>query len=180
MSAKRVLAWLPDEPRLFEYLTVSEHLEFAARIHQVVDGRERGDALLEELELDGKRDALPGELSRGMRQKLSIACGFLHRPQVLVFDEPLTGLDPLGIRRMKDSIRRRAVEGAAVVISSHLLHLLEELCTHVVILSRGTSTASGSLEEVRRQFADGDAGANLEDIFLRATQAEERKPPPIS
>jgi ABC-2 type transport system ATP-binding protein len=85
--------------------------------------------LLEELELAEKADVLPGELSRGMKQKLVIACGLLHSPKVMFFDEPLTGLDPLGIRRMKDSIVRRAKEGAAIVLSSHLLHLLQEVCT---------------------------------------------------
>src|SRR5262249_30310711 len=97
LAAKRCLAFMPDEPLLFDYLTVSEHLQFTARLYQVPDAGERASALLEELELADKRDALPGELSRGMKQKLQIACGLLHRPQALVFDEPLTGLDPLGI-----------------------------------------------------------------------------------
>ena len=70
---------------------------------------------------------MPGELSRGMKQKLVIACGLLHSPKVIFFDEPLTGLDPIGIRRMKDSILKRGREGAAIIISSHLLHLLEEV-----------------------------------------------------
>lgn len=174
VAAKRTLAWLPDEPRLFEYLTVREHLVFTARIHQVADFEARSRALLEELELGDKRDALPAELSRGMRQKLSIACGFLHGPRVLVFDEPLTGLDPLGIRRMKDSIVRRAREGAAVIVSSHLLHLLEEVCSHVLILNRGTLVTHGTLGEIQARFGEARPDASLEEIFLRVTAA----PPP--
>lgn len=176
VAAKRVLAWLPDEPRLFDYLTVREHLVFSARIHQVADFEARASELLEELDLADKVDALPAELSRGMRQKLSIACGFLHAPRVLVFDEPLTGLDPLGIRRMKDSILRRARDGAAVIVSSHLLHLLEEVCTHVLILRRGERVAGGTLAEVAGGLGAAEADSTLEEVFLRVTSTEPDPP----
>ena len=114
IAAKRQLAFVNDEPRLFDYLTVEQHLTFTARIYQLGDYQPVAARLLEELELAGKKTALPSELSRGMKQKLAIACGLLHAPQVIYFDEPLTGLDPLGIRRMKDSILQRARAGAAV------------------------------------------------------------------
>lgn len=176
VTAKRQLAFLSDEPRLFEYLTVRQHLEFVARIYQVADAERLGRELLEELELGDKTNALPGELSRGMKQKLVIACGLLHSPKVIFFDEPLTGLDPLGIRRMKDSIVKRARAGAAIVISSHLLHLVEEICTHLLILKGGRKVAEGTLQEVRDKFAELGDGARLEDIFLRATE----EPPKIA
>lgn len=177
VAAKRTLAWLPDEPRLFEYLTVWEHLVFSARIHQVEGFEARAVELLTELELNEKRNALPGELSRGMCQKLSIACGFLHAPRVLIFDEPLTGLDPLGIRRMKDSILRRAREGAAVIISSHLLHLLEEVCSHVLILRRGELVTLGALADILARFRSEQPDASLEEIFLRVTGSGEGSGP---
>ena len=120
-----------------------------------------------------KADGLPGELSRGMKQKLVIACGLLHSPKVMFFDEPLTGLDPLGIRRMKDSIVRRAREGAAIVLSSHLLHLLQEVCTHVLILKKGEKVADGTLAEVVAKFSNGEANVSLEEIFIRATGGSE-------
>lgn len=173
VAAKRALAFFPDEPRLFDYLTVRQHLRFVARIYGVRDHEAIAGPLLEEFEIADKADQLPGELSRGMKQKLAIACGLLHQPRVLFFDEPLTGLDPLGIRRMKDSIRRRARDGAAIVLSSHLLHLLEEVCTHVLILKRGERIAGGTLAEVAGQFANGDANVNLEEVFLRATGGTE-------
>ena len=169
IEAKRRLAFFSDEPRLFEYLTVDQHLAFTARIYGVAGYREIGAQLLDELEMADKRDKLPGELSRGMKQKLAIACGLLHSPQVIFFDEPLTGLDPLGIRRMKDSILKRAREGAAVLISSHLLHLLEEICSHVLILKNGKKVIDGTLDEVRRQFSEQSGDSNLEDVFFRAT-----------
>jgi ABC-2 type transport system ATP-binding protein len=167
VAAKGKLAFLSDEPRLFEYLTVQQHLDFTARLYRVAGAADIGRELLRELELSEKANELPGALSRGMKQKLVIACGLLHTPRVLIFDEPLTGLDPLGIRRMKDSILKRAREGASVIISSHLLHLVEEMCSHVLILKSGRKIIDGSMDQVRRQFGD-DAG--LEDAFLRATE----------
>jgi ABC-2 type transport system ATP-binding protein len=173
IEAKRRLAFMPDEPQLFEYLTVREHLGLVGRLYGVADVDRRADALLQELELAGKEKALPGELSRGMKQKLTIACGLLHEPSALLFDEPLTGLDPIGIRRMKQTIVARARGGAAVVVSSHLLHLVEEICTRIVIINRGVKIADGTLEElaVRADLASGDR--DLEQIFLRATGHED-------
>jgi ABC-2 type transport system ATP-binding protein len=168
IRAKQDLAFFSDEPRLFEYLTVQQHLAFTARIYQVANYRELARPLLEELEIADKVNQLPGELSRGMKQKLAIACGLLHSPKVIFFDEPLTGLDPLGIRRMKDSILKRAKEGVAIIISSHLLHLLEEVCSHVLILKKGRKLVDGTLEEVRQKFSE-HPDASLEDIFFRAT-----------
>src|SRR5436309_4865136 len=128
IEAKRRLAFMPDEPHLFEYLTVEEHLRLIARLYSVDDFAARSAALLRELELAGKERSVPGELSRGMRQKVVIACGLVRRPPVLLFDEPLTGLDPIGIRRMRETIVARGREGASVLVSSHLLHLVEEIC----------------------------------------------------
>ncbi|MHB8522764.1 MAG: ABC transporter ATP-binding protein [Limisphaerales bacterium] len=176
IEAKKQLAFFSDEPRLFDYLTVREHLVFTARIYQVADYEATARQLLEELEIADKQDQLPGELSRGMKQKLAIACGLLHEPKVICFDEPLTGLDPMGIRRMKDSIVRRARAGAAIIISSHLLHLVEEVCTRVLILKRGQMVIHGTFEEIRRKFSGATGDASLEDVFLRATSEPSAEP----
>jgi ABC-2 type transport system ATP-binding protein len=174
IGAKRALAFFPDEPRLFEYLTVRQHLAFVARLYGVAGHEAVAQPLLEEFEIADKADDLPGQLSRGMKQKLAIACGLLHSPQALFFDEPLTGLDPLGIRRMKKSIVQRARSGCAIVLSSHLLHLLEEVCTHVLILKRGTKIADGTLADVAAQFSNGDPSVDLEEVFIRATGGTEQ------
>jgi ABC-2 type transport system ATP-binding protein len=173
IQAKQQLAFFSDEPRLFDYLTVQQHLTFTARIYQVANAPEIARPLLEELEIADKANLLPGELSRGMKQKLAIACGLLHSPQVIFFDEPLTGLDPIGIRRMKDSILRRARAGAAIIISSHLLHLLEEVCSHVLILKNGKKVIDGTLAEIRAKFSEQTSGMNLEEVFFRATGASD-------
>jgi ABC-2 type transport system ATP-binding protein len=103
-----------------------------------------------------------------MKQKVAIACGLLHDPPALLFDEPLTGLDPLGIRHMKETIVSRGRAGAAVIVSSHLLHLVEEICTRVVIIDRGVKLADGTMAELASR-AEGAAGSNLEQIFLKVT-----------
>ncbi len=177
IAAKRELAFFSDEPRLFEYLTVRQHLIFTARLYQVPDAAARSTALLEELQLVAQADQLPAELSRGMKQKVQLACGLLHTPKVLFFDEPLTGLDPLAIRRTKDLVRRQAAAGATIVISSHLLHLLEEICTRVLVLHRGGKIVHGTLAEIRHQFAGGLADASLEDLFLNIATGLESIPP---
>ena len=174
IAAKQTLAWFTDEPRLFEYLTVDQHLAFTARIYQVAEYQSLAGVLLEELELSDKRDCLPSQLSRGMKQKLVIACGLLHNPKVIYFDEPLTGLDPLGIRRMKDSILKRARDGAAIIISSHLLHLVQEICSHILILKNGRKVGSGTIQEISRQFSDQAGETDLEAVFFRATGEGER------
>jgi ABC-2 type transport system ATP-binding protein len=172
IQAKMNLALFTDEPRLFDYLTVDQHLAFTARIYQVAEHKAKADLLLEELELSGKRACLPGELSRGMKQKLVIACGLLHDPKIIYFDEPLTGLDPIGIRRMKDSILKRARDGASIIISSHLLHLVQEICSHILILKNGRKISAGTIQEIARQYADQAGEANLEEVFFRATGEE--------
>ena len=167
LAAKRELSFFSDEPRLFDYLTVAQHLEFMARLYQVADATERARVLLAELEMSEKADLLPGELSRGMKQKVALACGFLHSPSAMFFDEPLTGLDPLAIRKTKNLIAQRARDGVAIIISSHLLHLLEEVCSHVLILKRGVKVAHGTLAEVRARHANADGDASLEEVFMR-------------
>jgi ABC-2 type transport system ATP-binding protein len=169
IAAKRRLAFMPDEPHLFEYLTVEEHLRLVARLYRVEDFERRARALIEELELKGKERSLPGELSRGMRQKVVIACGLVRDATTLLFDEPLTGLDPVGIHRMRETIVARGRAGACVLVSSHLLHMVEEICTRVIIMDRGRKVADGTVAELASRAELAAAGSNLEQIFLRVT-----------
>jgi ABC-2 type transport system ATP-binding protein len=171
IAAKRQTAYVPDDPRLFEALTVWEHLEFVAAAYRVDDYQRKGAELLKQLRLEEKRNTLAQELSRGMRQKLAIACAYLFDPQVILFDEPLTGLDPRGIRDMKDSIRQRAEAGAAVIVSSHLLALVEDVCSNLLILDRGRRLFFGRMDEARAAFADLGSNASLEEVFFRATES---------
>ncbi len=173
VEAKRAVGFMADEPHLFEYLTVMEHLRLTGRIYQVADVETRAAALLDELQLAGRERMLPGELSRGMKQKVAIACGLLQEPRVLLFDEPLTGLDPLGIRQMKSTIVARGRAGAAIIVSSHLLHLVEEICTRILIINRGVKVADGTLAELSARAQGAGAGSLLEQIFLEVTARRE-------
>ena len=168
IQAKAALAFMPDDPQHFDHLTVEEHLRFVGRIYGVADPAPRMEALLDELDLHEHRGKLPSELSRGMKQKLAIACGLLHEPSVLLFDEPLTGLDPAAIRRMKATIRSRAEAGTTIMLSSHLLHLVEELCTSILVLQNGKNVASGSIAEIVSHRPELE-GQGLEDVFLALT-----------
>ncbi len=171
IPAKKELAFIPDEPHLFDYLSVDEHLRFIARLYGVADVESRIGPLLDEMELGDKRGSLPGELSRGMRQKLAIACGLLHDPSVLVLDEPLTGLDPGGMRRMRATVTERAARGTSVILSSHLLNLVEELCTKLLVLRQGLAVAYGTIDEIIGAHP-ALASKSLEEVFLTLTASD--------
>jgi ABC-2 type transport system ATP-binding protein len=162
------MAYVPDDPKLFESLTVWEHLEFVAAAYRVTDFGTKADELLRQFELEEKRNASAQELSRGMRQKVAIACAYLHDPKVILFDEPLTGLDPTGIRTAKESIARHARDGRAIVVSSHLLALVEDICTHLLILHRGKRLFFGHIDEARDFYSHAGDQASLEEVFFRA------------
>ena len=170
VAAKRELAYVPDDPRLFDALTVWEHLVFTAHLYQVQNFEPIADRLLDQFELKAKRNTVCQELSRGMRQKVAICCAYLHNPKAILLDEPLTGLDPRGIRTLKDSIVERAASGAAILVSSHLLALIENLCTHLLIIVNGSRKFVGTTEEARKSFADLSGDNSLEELFFRATE----------
>jgi ABC-2 type transport system ATP-binding protein len=172
VAAKAALAYVPDDPNLFESLTVWEHLLFIASAYRVKDWAPKAEELLGRFELLKKRDALASELSRGMRQKVAICCGYLHDPRAILLDEPLTGLDPRGIRTMQESIRLRAAAGAAVMVSSHLLSLVEDLCPSFLILHRGRMLVNGSLSDLRRQIDERGRHETLEELFFRLTETD--------
>lgn len=176
VAAKRELAYVPDSPHPFDLLTVWEHLHFTALAYRLRDPEARFVALLAELELTEKRDELASTLSRGMQQKLALACAFARDPRAILLDEPLTGLDPRGIRIVRDAITRRARAGAAVLVSSHLLELVERMCDRVLILNRGRAVALGTLAEIRATFARRD-DTSLEELFFAITEDERGAPP---
>ena len=173
VAARSRLAFVPDEPHLFEYLTVRDHMALFARLYGVADAAARTEQLLTESALWDRRNDFPGELSRGMKQKLILSCALLHDPGVLVLDEPLTGLDPAAMRRVKRTVMATAAAGTAVLVSSHMLQLVEEICGRVIIINEGKKAVEGTLDEIRAAMPDLEGDANLEEIFLRATGLEE-------
>jgi ABC-2 type transport system ATP-binding protein len=139
----------------------------------VSDAETKAADLLDKFQLSSKRNAMAGDLSRGMRQKLAVCCAYLHDPDVILFDEPLTGLDPHGIRVLKKSIVERAERGKAIIVSSHLLAMVEDICSHVLILRTGENRFFGTIGELRLHFSKVCHTASLEEIFFHATNDED-------
>jgi len=168
VEAKKVSCFVPDTPHLFDYLSVEEHLRFTARIYGLGDVDQRINDLLTQFDLLDKANALPDTLSRGMKQKVAICMGFLHDPKAVFLDEPLTGLDPVGIRNMKDAILFRAREQqAAVIVSSHQLELIEEICDEIFILHQGKEIARGTVDQLHHQLGVESGELSLEALFFR-------------
>jgi len=174
LEAKRRLAFIPDVPHLFENLTVWEHLEFTARIYQLSSGHweQAAEELLAEFELHDQRQKMADQLSLGMRQKVVMCCALLHDPDVLLLDEPLTGLDPRGIRTLYRALEQRASKGASIVLSTHLLGQIGELCDQFLILKEGRRIAYGSRSDIHTSLPTLDDAASLEEIFFEATEGE--------
>jgi ABC-2 type transport system ATP-binding protein len=150
---RRQIGYMPDFFGVYEDMLVWEYLDFFARCYEIVRQRREQitGELLELVELSEKRDAYVQTLSRGMRQRLCLAHALVHDPQVLLLDEPASGLDPRARVEMRELLRELGAMGKTIVVSSHILSELAELCDSVGIIEKGRLIASGSLEEIRRQ-----------------------------
>ena len=169
MKAKAILGFIPDRPFVYEKLTGGEFLRFVAALYGQ-DGpaiEHRIGELLELFELAEWRDELIEAYSHGMRQKLIISSALVHRPELIVVDEPMVGLDPRGARLLKDLFRQFTARGGTILMSTHTLEIAEAMCDRIAIIQMGNIVARGSMAELRRQTASGDA--SLEDLFLRLT-----------
>src|SRR5512143_673074 len=169
LAAKMRLGFIPDRPFVYDKLTGAEFLRFVAGLYgqegAVVD--RRIDELLDVFELATWKDELIEAYSHGMRQKLIISSALIHRPEVIVVDEPMVGLDPKGARLLKDLFRQYVNRGGTVLMSTHTLEVAEGMCDRIAIMQGGRILAQGTMDELRRQPTSGDA--SLEDLFLRLT-----------
>jgi ABC-2 type transport system ATP-binding protein len=173
LEAKRKLGYLAQTPLLYEKLTGTEFLRFLGGLHGLDDTQigERSEHLLALMELTGKADQLIESYSGGMRKRLGLCGALLHEPPVLVLDEPFTGLDPYGARRIKDLLRHLCQQGKTVFLSTHVLEVAERVCDRVGILDRGRLVAVGTMESLRSQ-ARSAAETSLEDLFIQLTAGE--------
>jgi ABC-2 type transport system ATP-binding protein len=162
-EVKSRIGVVPDESALFDRLTGGEFLEFAGRMYGLerATAAERARELMELFELDGRHDTLIANYSKGMKKRVSLGAALIHRPSLLLLDEPFEGVDPAGARLMKEILRRQTAAGATVFLTSHVLDVVERLCDRVAIVAHGRVVAQGALEELR------DDGETLEDAFLR-------------
>lgn len=169
-AAKSSLAFVPETPNPFEMLTVYEHLRFVAMAYNTLDKfEERANALMDRFDLLEKRNELVLALSKGMRQKLAVACAFIHDARVLLFDEPLIGIDPKGARELKDLMLAAKDAGCSLLVSTHMLDTAERLCDRVLIIDRGRKVIEGTMQELHERASMG-TDATLEDMFLKLTE----------
>ncbi|OGS32945.1 MAG: ABC transporter [Elusimicrobia bacterium RIFOXYA2_FULL_53_38] len=171
LEAKRVLAYIPDEPFVYPKLTGFEFLRFIGDIYSVpyAEQQKRIPELLEMFEISAQSGELLEAYSHGMKQKLLIAGVLLRKPKVVLFDEPTVGLDPKSIRRFKALLLDIAANGAAVFMCTHILDMAEKLCTSLGIIYSGRLIAKGSVAEVKKLASGASAERSLEDIFLELT-----------
>lgn len=177
-KAKAILGYIPDRPYLYEKLTGEEFLEFIAGLHRLnsEEGWQRRSAeLLEFFDLYRWRQELIESYSHGMRQRLVITAALLHRPQVLIVDEPIVGLDPKGARLVQSLFQDLVKGGMTIFLSTHILAIAEEMCQRIGILNGGQMIALGTMEELREQAKIADK--RLEPLFLKLTEEEGKKKP---
>ena len=169
MAAKAVLGYIPDRPYIYEKLTGAEFLRFVAGLYsqngKVIE--HRGRELLTLFDLDDWRDELVESYSHGMRQKLIIASAFIHKPDVIVVDEPMVGLDPKAARILKDLFREYTRRGHTIMMSTHTLEVAETMCDRIGIIQGGKIRALGTMSDLRASSESGEQA--LEEIFLKLT-----------
>ena len=164
IEAKRLLGYIPEMPAIYDMLTVEEHLEFIRRAYRMQDDG-YGKQLMERFELWDKKDKLGKELSKGMQQKLSICCALIHRPKIIIFDEPMVGLDPHAIKELKDMFIEMRDSGASVLISTHMLDSVEDYWDVANIMMGGKIVAT----KYNRHDMDNNE-KTLEELFFEITE----------
>ena len=164
IEAKRIMGYIPEIPSLYPNLTVDEHLEFVARAYKLDNYKDYKEELLRRFELDEKKKKFGDELSKGMQQKLSICCGLLPKPKLILFDEPMIGLDPHAIKELKSLLLELKQQGASVLVSTHMIDSIEELWDTTYIMMKGRVAAVVERDKM------GEGDKSLEDIFFEITE----------
>ena len=168
-EARRLLGYIPELPSLYPNLTVSEHMEFVARAYRLTDYKTYADELLQRFELDDKKRKFGDELSKGMQQKLNICLGLLPRPQMLLLDEPMIGLDPHAIKELKQMLTEMRAAGCTLLISTHIIDSVDMLWDRTIIMQNGTLRANVTREELEAQ------NKTLEELFFEVTEGIARE-----
>ena len=164
LEAKKLFAYVPETPAMYEMLTVYEHLEFIAGAYKIKDYKEKAEVLLKRFELFDKKDKLGKELSKGMQQKVSICCALLIDPKVILFDEPMVGLDPKAIKELNSVFLELKAAGCSVVISTHIINSVEGIWDRALIMKNGYIVMSRTKQELL------DRNESLEEIFFHVTE----------
>jgi len=171
VEAKANFSYIPEMPELYEMLTVWEHIKFIAYAYKVSNWEEKAEELLRRYDMWDKKDKLSKELSKGMKQKVSICCGLLPDPGLYLFDEPMIGLDPKAIRETKIIFKELSERGKTIFVSTHLLDSIENLCKRVLVMKSGTIIADESVDNLKKKLGN-NTDVSLEDVFLEVTKDE--------
>ena len=175
VAVKRQVGYVPESPRLYEFLTGIEYLDFVGDVYgmSAAEKKERIDEYLEALELEGREGDMISGYSQGMKQKIILISAFMHKPKLLLLDEPLSSLDPRSARIIKDLLHELASQGVTTIMSTHVLEIAQALCDRIAIMSEGRLLALGNMEELRQKARL--PGSDLEDVFLKLTGTEDVK-----
>ena len=164
IEAKREFSYVPESPSLYELLTVEEHINFIAKAYNIEDYKDKAEELLERFDMIDKKDKLGKELSKGMQQKVSIICGLITDPNLILFDEPMIGLDPKAIKELKSMFLELREKGKSIIISTHIIDSIVDIWDNALIMKDGEIIFKGSKEELNTK------NESLEDIFFKATE----------
>lgn len=171
VEAKKLFSYIPETPHVYDLLTVQEHLQFIAQAYGVSDWKQKADYWMELYELTDKKDKLGRDLSKGMRQKVSICCALLPDPKVLFFDEPMIGLDPKAIKNTKKIFKELKEQGKTILVSTHLIDSVESIADRIMIMKDGNIIGNDTLANLKASF-NQENDASLEDLFLELTKDE--------
>ncbi|WP_297335421.1 ABC transporter ATP-binding protein [Algoriphagus sp.] len=169
VQAKRFFSYIPETPYVYDLLTVREHMQFIAQAYHVSNWKEKAEELMETYDLTDKATKLGRDLSKGMRQKVSICCALLPDPQVLFFDEPMIGLDPKAIKNTKRIFANLKNAGKTILVSTHLIDSVESIADRIMIMKDGKILGNDTIANLKEQFVTSE-NESLEDIFLELTK----------
>lgn len=176
VAVKRRVGYVPESPHIYEFLTGLEFLDFTGDIYgmELEEKKKRVEEFLRALDLEGREEDMISSYSEGMKQKVVIISAIMHRPELLLLDEPLSGLDPKSARIVKDLLRQLASQGVTTIMSTHILEIAQAMCDRIAIMYEGRLLALGTMEELRQKAKMPESG--LEDIFLKLTGTGDIRP----
>jgi ABC-2 type transport system ATP-binding protein len=176
LAVKKQLGYVPESPRIYEFLTGLEFLDFAGDIYGMTlqEKKKRIDEFLKALGLEGREGDMISAYSEGMKQKIIIISAIMHKPSLLIMDEPITSLDPKSARIVKDLLRQLASQGVTTIMSTHVLEIAEAMCDRIAIMHEGKLLELGTMNDLRQKAKMPESG--LEDIFLKLTGTGDIKP----
>jgi len=173
VEARRQIGYVPETPFLYEYLSASEYLDLVGVAYGLdrIERKKRAGELIQALQMDKHVNEIMSGFSQGMRQKIALISALMHKPKVLILDEPLNGLDPRSARIVKEILNRLAGDGVSVLFSTHILEIADAICSKITIVANGSTIAEGTSQEIKAM--SGLKDSSLEDVFLKLTGSED-------